>query len=169
MGVVNTKSTIITNRDATPSVLTEPMISGGAMKEAQGYVGSVSGDSIASIYRFTQVPSNCRVSAILLNSEALSGSTALDIGAYYPTTTAGVAGAVISASFFGSAIVVSGAVVQSDVTNESGSYTIAKQEQPLWQALGISADPGGMIDICGTLTAASSAAGNIGVKVRFIG
>lgn len=167
MAVVNLKSTIITNRDATPVVLTEPSISGGVLKESSGFITSAADDSIASIYRLCQVPSNARVSSVLLSSGALT-SAAADIGVYYPTTAAGTAGAVISVAYFGSAVSLATAQTNTEVLNESTTNTVAKQQQELWQAIGLSADPGGYFDVAATLTAATTAIGAVGLKVRYV-
>ena len=56
-------------------------------------------------------------------------------------------GAVVDVDLFGSAIDLGAAVVDSEISNESTEYTIAKRAQPLWQAAGLSADPGGHLDI----------------------
>jgi hypothetical protein len=45
---------------------------------------------------------------------------------------------------------------------------VAKIEQPLWQQLGLTADPGVMYDIAATLTAAAGSAGTVSLKVRVV-
>ena len=175
MAVVNLKSTIISNRDATPKVLTDSYVSGGPLHESEGYVQSASAtDSSGSIYRLCQVPSNARVSSIVLQSDALGGSCAAGVGVYYPTfipvgagLSASNASAVISATFFASAQSLATAVSPTEVINQSGSNTIAKQELPLWSAIGLSADPGISLDICVTLSAATASQGYVGLKVRY--
>lgn len=163
MAVVNLSATIIANRDATPTVLTEPSISNARMCEAQGYVTAGAADSIASIYRICEVPTNARISQVLLSNGAVT-SAAADIGVYRNTKDGG---AVVSAAFFGSAVSIASAAFNTDVTNESGTNTVAKQQQELWQAAGLTSDPGGTLDICMTLTAAATASADAGLKVRF--
>jgi len=70
--------------------------------------------------------------------------------------------------FFGSAVSLVSALNDSVVTNESGTYTLDKQEQPLWQAAGLTSDPGTTLDIVLTLTAASAAAGKVGLRVSYL-
>jgi len=91
---------------------------------------------------------------VLLSCTAFDTTGAADIGVYQ---TAANGGAVVSAALFGSAVVLTTALVHSDVTHESGTYTVADVEKPLWQALGLSADPGIEYDIAATLTAANGA------------
>lgn len=174
MAVLNYKSTVITNRDATPKLLTDAPVSGGGLNATQGYVTSVAADSIASTYRLCQVPSNARVDSVRFQCAALGASTTLDVGVYYPTyipAGAGLAGSLastaISQAFFASAIACTSAVALTEVTNESLTNTIDKQEMPLWQALGLTTDPGIALDIVATATAANASGGLLGVKVAY--
>lgn len=174
MAVVNLKSTFITNRDAVPAVRTDAFVSGGSKKSAQGWVSAANGDSANSIYRLCSVPSNARVDTVKFQCDALGTSAAVHIGVYYPEfipvgagLDASNAGAAISDAFFASALAVSSAVALEEVTNQSGSNTIDKQEMPLWEALGLSTDPGIDLDVCVTVDVAIAAAGKLGVKVDF--
>lgn len=160
MAVVITKSTPITNRDAIPRVINDGRLERATSKAFQGYVNAVNGDSIASTYVMATIPTTAVVQQLYLTNAALT-SGAANIGAYYPTTTAGVAGAVINAAFFASAVSIAVAATNTDVTNQSASYTVQKQDQPIWQALGLTSDPGGFIDLVITLTAALTAGGTI--------
>lgn len=163
MAVVGLKSTQLTNRDATPPSLSNPSYSKSNLMESEGYVTAGSADSIGSIYRLCQVPANARISQILLSCGAITSATA-DIGVYKCTADGG---AVISAAFFGSAVAISSALTNSDITNESTTNTVAKQEQMLFQALGVSTDPETYYDICLTLTAAATASADVSLKTRF--
>jgi hypothetical protein len=159
------KSTPITNRDAVPAVPTNGALGfGSPLIEATGSVTTTSGVTIGSTYILTSVPSNARISQILLDAAAMTQG-AFDIGVYKSTRDGG---AVVSAAFFASAVDCSAAVRATDVTNESGTYTIAKQNQPLWQALGVSADPQTLYDIVATSTNTITAGAALGVKVRFV-
>jgi hypothetical protein len=163
MAVVTTKSTIIANRDSSPSVLTDPQISGGMPRDAMGFAQVSNGDSIGSMYPLTQVPSNSRLSALSVACDAITGAAA-NVGVYNPTKN-GVAGAVINASFFAAAQSLATAIPSGvSILNQSGLNTIPKQEQQLWQALGLAADPGGMLDIVVTLTAAATATGFVSLR-----
>jgi hypothetical protein len=59
--------------------------------------------------------------------------------------------------------------VPTDIINESGTYTLDKRIQPLWQALGLTADPGGNIDIVATVvtTAVTTGTGKFGISVLY--
>lgn len=165
MAVVTTKSGPITNRDATPVVLNNSSVAAGKLQEFAGTLESVSGDSIGSKYIFGQVPSNARISQVLLYCDDVGTTTISDFGIYKNTADGG---AVVDADFFASAVSLKdGALNGSDITHESGAYDIDDVEKPLWLALGLSADPCLMYDVVGTLTAASDAAGTISLKVKY--
>lgn len=164
MAVVNTKGTAITNADATPRVANNSRIARAELMEAVGTLEAVSGDSIGSTYRLARVGSNARVSRILLSCDAITTCTG-DVGIY---KTAADGGAVVDADFFASANALSAALANSDVTHESGVFGVEDVEQPLWQALGLTADPGILYDIVVTLTAAAGSAGTVSLKAQYV-
>jgi hypothetical protein len=170
MAVVNTKAAPITNMDSSPVVLNNSNVDRGQPREAVGIVEAVSGDSIASVYRYCRIPSNCRVSRVLLSCDAIT-TCAADVGIYQ---TAQNGGAVVDADFFASAQSLAAAVVNLDVTHEAdpadagAGYGLADVEKPLWQALGLSADPMIHYDVCATLTAAAGSAGTTNLKVQWV-
>lgn len=164
MAVVTLKSTAITNRDAVPLVLTDSRVSRADLKEACGFVTTNSGDTAASLYLIASVPSNARISQILLDNEALGSGCTIDVGANFNTKDGG---AVISAAFFASQVDVSGALKATDITDQSGTYTIDKQQMELWQALGQAVDTFTTYDIVVKVHVATAAAGKISLRVRY--
>jgi len=174
MAVDHVKSTPITNLDAAPVV---PNTGGeGAaaqlMSVSSGDVVGVASSSINATYQFVRVPSNCKVKQVLFDTETQAAG-AIDIGVYYATDgegnkpTALLAANAISQALFASAVTIT-AVSVTDVTNESGTYTPLKRNQPLWQAAGLSTDPGGYFDIVGTVTTAiTTGTGKMGLTVNY--
>lgn len=161
------KGTAITNREATPRVLNNPGLGEGApVYCAVGYLASLTASlSITSIVRLVSVPSNAIVQKVEIQSGAQTAGK-VDVGVYRNNSDGG---AVVDADLFGSAIDLASAVVNTDITNESGGYTIAKQSQPLWQAGGLSADPKSMLDIAMTVvtTDVTTGTGAVGLRVWF--
>jgi hypothetical protein len=110
---------------------------------------------------------------VFLESEAQAAG-AFNVGVYYATDGEGgrptslLVAAAISAALFASAVDCSGAVA-TDITNESGTYTLDKRTQPLWQAAGLASDPGGYFDIVATVntTAVTTGTGKIGLRVSY--
>lgn len=161
------KGTAITNREASPRVLNNPGLGVGAVEKcAWGFLLSVPAAlSATSIIRLVQVPSNVIVTDLRFTS-GIQAAGALDIGVYRSNANGG---AVISAAFFGSAVGVTAASLNVDVLNESGTNTVAKQAQPLWQALGLTTDPKQDFDLALTITTdVTTGLQPVALRARFV-
>lgn len=157
MATVNRNSTIIADQVATPKVLVSPSKGSPApLVSTAGYVANAADDSATSVHRFCRVPSNATIRQVLFSTGDATTAGALDIGVY---KTAGDGGAVVDADLFASAFVLTnGPFSNSDVTFESGQYTQAEAVKPLWEVLGLTADPQCEYDIAGTITTTYDAA-----------
>lgn len=171
MAVVTTKSAAVTNADAATQTNNSQKIAGGRLREDVGTLEAVSGDSIGSVYRLARIKSGSRISRVLLTCDAIT-TCAGDIGVYDVTSVN--SGAVIDADFFASARSLAVAIDHADVTHEAdpadagAGYGFADVEKPLWQALGLTADPNKLYDIALTLTAAAGSAGTVSLKVQYV-
>lgn len=174
MAVDHVKSIQVTNLDAKPIV---PLTAGeggpGNLKIVEGYATTVASGSQDATYQMVRVPSNCKVKQVWYEGGAQAAGT-FDIGVYYATDGEGqkpltlLAANAIDQDFFASIVAVTSAVALTNVTNESGTYTIDKRVQPLWQAVGLTADPGGYFDICITIvTAITTGATVVGLTVIY--
>lgn len=159
------KSSAITNRDADPKVINNPEVAKGVLKEAIGFLESETTDTNGDILLMCTVPSNARISQVLLSCDDSGTTGAYDVG-LYKTTAEG--SAVVDADFFASAQVATTALVNSDVTHESAVFGIEDIEKPLWEALGLSADPQIQYDVALTQTAAPEADATVALKVRYV-
>lgn len=163
--VVALKSTFVTNADATPADLSGAYLAHGRLREVVGTIEAANGDSIGSTYRLGRVWSGARVCEVLLSCDAIT-SGAADIGIY--DIAANNAGAVVDADFFASAQSIAAALKDSNVTHEAGVYDIDDVEKRLWEGLGLTEDPKKWYDVVVTLTAATTAAGTISLKTRYV-
>lgn len=177
MAIEALKSASITNLDAAPIV---PNTAG---KGAAGYLWQVNDyatvsalASQTSTYKMVRLPTVAKVKSVVFESEA-QGAGAFDIGVSYSDqpidgTPSALAGTVIDANFFASAVAVTSIVNPTNVTNESGAgnYTLDKRNMPLWQALGLTVDPGGFFDIVCTVVSAdiTTGTGKMGISAEFI-
>ena len=164
MAVVTSKSTTITNRDAVPQVINDGRLERGTLKSATGSVTAVSGDSVGSIYVIASLPSTAMVRQVLLSCGALTAGAA-NIGVYRNTKDGAAA---VNASLFAAAQSLATALSNLDVTNQSTANGAAAQELPLWQAAGLTSEPGRPLDISLTLTGAPTAGGVVGLKVYYV-
>lgn len=156
------KSTSITNRDATPRVFNSAANGApGDVKEVFEYVTATG--TVGDIITLIEVPSTARVGSVQWQAAAMTAG-AFDIGVYRNTAAGG---AVVDADLFASAVSAATAVTPTEVKHESGVYAIDDQNKPLWEAAGLTADPGGTLDICATITTAVTVAGLLGLKVQY--
>lgn len=172
MAVDHVKSTYVTNLDAG-TANTSGRGAPGPMREVSAWATAVTSSSVASTYQLCRLPSNCKVKSIMFESAAQTAG-AFDLGVYYATDGTGnkptslVAADAVNQTLFATAINCATAVTIQEVVNESTVYTIDKRNQPLWQAAGLSSDPGGFFDLVATVTTqVTTGAGTFGVSVRF--
>lgn len=167
MAVVDRNSEAISNLTATPRVINGPELSANKLQEVIGVIASAADDSQNSIGRFCRVPSNARISQLLISAADASTAGAINVGVYQ---TAENGGAVVDADLFASAFDLSGGpYTNQDITFESGEYTFAESEKPLWEVLGLSADPCRDYDIAYTIsTTFNGGPTSIRLAVRFV-
>lgn len=168
MATVSVSSTQITNRDSSPRVRSNSRISRGPILCSMGVCATTAADDIGSKYKLCSVPSNARIAQVLLSCTSLGTAGAANIGIWRTTDDGG---AVVDADFFGSAVVLTSALSNSDITTEangaSSAHSKANMEKPLWEALGLSADPKIDYDVVAQLSAATVDAGAIALQVMY--
>lgn len=169
MAVETVKSTVIANRDASPRVASNSRISKAFLQSTIGVTAASAASSIGSKYVMVQVPSNARLSQLLLSCDDLGTTGTADIGVYETTANGG---AVVDADFFASAQALTTALSNVDVLGEAAganaSLDVAEREQPLWQVLGLTEDPRKDYDIVLTLTQATEDAGDIALEALYV-
>jgi hypothetical protein len=143
--MANVNSTWITNAVETPKVLTDASKSVGIARVAKSAATVSASQSQNDTIRLVRVPSNARIDAVLLTTGDASSAGNINIGVWQ---TAENGGAVVDADLFASALALTGGpFARSDQTWESGEYTYAESCKPLWEVLGLSADPNREYDI----------------------
>lgn len=177
MAVDHVKDGYLTNLDATPRIVpTSGKGAAGFLKNVEGSAVAVASSSADSTYQLVRVPSTAKIKRIIFESAA-QGAGAFDIGLYYSTdgsraasATSLLAAAAIDQDFFATVIDCASAVARTDITNDSGSYTIDKRDMPIWEAVGLTSDPGGNFDIVATVktTAVTTGTGRLGVSVDYV-
>lgn len=168
MAVVDRNSLAITNRNATPRVISNPAVSGGDLKEKVGYIAAATDDSATSVFRIATVPSNARISEILITAADFTTAGAINVGLHRTTADGGT---VVDADLFASAVDLSGGPFSNlDITREAGTtnWTLADAEKMLWQALGLSTDPGIEYDVTATISTNFNGGSGILFKVRYV-
>lgn len=166
MGTSALKSPAITNDDATPRVINDAGVDGGAIRSKIGYVTAAASDDTSSVYRFVRVPSNAYIRAVKFASAASGATGQVNIGVHQ---TPANGGAVVDADLFATALDPGGAAIAlTDVTFESGEYTYAEAHKPLWEVLGLSADPNRDYDITASVAETIADATLMYLEVQYV-
>jgi hypothetical protein len=164
--MANVTSTLISNRAATPRVANDPFSNGVLKTTGVGICAVTTAEDANDILRFVMVPANAVVRNVRLSCTAVAVGGALNIGVY---RSADDGGAVVDADLFASAVVVTTALSNSDVTYESGEYTLAESNMPLWKAAGLTSAPAsGWLVVAGTISTDMGGTGTIGVSVSYV-
>lgn len=176
--MANLYSTLITNRDATPKVLTDGFIAEGTLTQGYGFIFSGASDVAGTAYKLVSVPSNARLNALGLTNTTLGNSSVIDIGVWYPTVVPTGGGAFLAASLGGTMIGSSNfttgmlgdtanvtplEMIKTTNTRQGPNY----QEMPLWQMLNLTTDPECMIDIGVSVRVAVATAGYVGLRATY--
>jgi hypothetical protein len=175
MGITHKVSTPITNVEVTIPAVANSTGSGaaGALEYVDSSIVVAASDSIGSTYRFVAVPTTAKIKRVRLTSQAQTAGK-FDVGVYYPligpSAKADLVANAVDADFFATAVDCASAVQPTDITNESGTYTADKWTQPLWAAVGLSSDPGGVFHIGASVitTDVTTGTGILGLSVEFV-
>lgn len=165
------KSTAITNREASPRVDNNPGAGGvGRVHQVYGYIASVTASlSATSVIRLVEVPSNAVVSSVKITSGAQTAGK-FNIGVYRKPADGGLVAAASSDAFFTTDLDCASAVIDQEcVMKATSANTPTKRNQPLWQAIGMTADPKTGLDICATVhtTDVTTGTGSLAALVQY--
>lgn len=180
--MANILSVNVTNITANPITALDPKVAGPWEVIDTLAVATTAIDDTNDLLLFGPVPSNCIVKSVKIRNDDLdsNGTPALaaNWGVYYSgiggtqARNGNTIGTVVDADLFASADTSLQAAVAnwSEITNESGNYDASKVQQELWQAAGLSADPGGLLLIGAkpTAAAATAAAGDVSVLIEIV-
>lgn len=113
-------------------------------------IAVANGDSATSVHKLGRIPSDAMISALsTFRCTAITGLTDYDIGFSYKGTKVG--DALVNGQTLASAATVS----------LVAAIASANLDKRVWELLGLSRDPGGWVDLEGTMNAAASADGTI--------
>lgn len=181
MSAFNIKSTVLTQRDASPKVLSEGTLAKSNVKEAYGAqcVSSAGTDlnAAGTQIRLLSVPSTARLTTMDYCGTS-TGTSALDIAAWYPTTVPTGGGVFLADSVKATLISSSKFLTNFIIPDTNSVFTTAFPamsvmgpgilEQPLWQMLGLTADPEVNIDLGVVVRTACSVNGYVGLRARYV-
>jgi hypothetical protein len=172
MAGFNRKAVPLANRDALPQI-PAPATYGGRPFHRMGLVLCVTGDDATSRYGFFTLPSGAIVISAWLSNDALGTAVAASFGLFETTQNgAGFAGTnaagVANANqFFGIGVTMVTAAYRNSLLPVAAWQTVAKSTQPIWQILGLAADPAREYDVVGSVTVPIVAGGNILLEIEY--
>jgi hypothetical protein len=158
-------SQLIANLAAVPRVRNEPYNYAVMKSTGVGILEVSTATDADDVLRFVRIKSNAAVRAVWLSCDAIASAGAVNVGIYQ---TLDNGGAVVDADFFASAQVVTTALSRAKITHESGVYGIEDLDKPLWEALGLTVDPGIWYDIAATVTTDMGGAGTLCLEAVFV-
>lgn len=165
MAVANTKSTIVTNHDASPVDLTAAYLFHGRVRSQRGFVEVAAADDDTSVYRLFRVWSGWLIDDILIANDAITAGTVFDLGVYDVSANGGAA---VDADFFATNVDLSSASAFRSLLLEATATDLDKVEKRLWELLGLSSDPQKFYDIALTGDTVGTAAGTIAGKLSYL-
>jgi hypothetical protein len=175
----NLLSPAITSLNAAPPVRVTAGFGGpGLLRSVVGKVAALTTAYTAGgILRMVRLPSNAMVQEVAWDIDADVTTFDCDIGVYYSNGNDGTkpvnvaaADTAIDADRFASQLDMHLASTTGWklATFEAGTFLPGMCLQPLWQASGLSEDPGGYLDICFTNTSTTNGAPIPSCRVTYI-
>lgn len=151
-------TTLVSNFEATPQVITEAHSLHGVLRVAQGTVALAAGDSTDNdIVMLAPIPSNASISALKIASDTLGGSCTFNVGLY---TTGGT---VVDEDVYATLVADEGAM--TDVRSEADITTVGQQ---VYEDAGASSDPGGYYYVAVTFNATGGTAGDMSFVIEYV-
>ncbi len=162
MAVANTKSTAVSNADATqPRIINPSYLAGGNLRMSVGKVEVAAADDDGSVYRMVRLPANAIIYRIEVLNDAITAGTGYDIGLYNTPDNGSTA---INDDVFATTIDMSSArALPLDAMFEV--LDIDQVEKRLFELAGLTADPMKEYDICFTADTVGSGAGTLAMRV----
>lgn len=171
MGVVNVKSTQISNYDAQPRILTNPWIERFDPQIGVGIAVCGASDSAGSIYRLGFLPSGAFVETLSVMNDANTSGTSYKFGVALNTIDGGGLPVANSDQIFASGVSMASArttmtgILSPSILNAGG--LAANFNLRIWELLGFTADPFKLYHLIMTAVTAGSAGGNVAVRYSY--
>lgn len=166
MGTANTKSTIVTNADATPRTLTAAYLAHGRLREQVAKAEVAAADDNNSVYRMFRVHSSWRISELALWNDAITCGSDFNLGLYQ---TAENGGAVVTDNIWADAVSMASArAAAGPLDCMFEQLNIDDIQKRVWELAGLSADPNRWYDIAWIGIAVGTGAGGISMRMRYV-
>lgn len=164
--MADVKSALITKFESDPRSFVQPWEGQQVVRTTgPGVVAVTASEDSGDKLFFARISSSARLLAALISNTTVPSSGAINIGLYQTTEDGGAA---VDEDFIASARAVTTATTNLDLTHESGQFAVSERSQRIWEALGLSEDPGVYYDIIGTITTDMGGAGAICIECLYV-
>lgn len=164
--MATTKSTSVTNYDATPQKMNDKHTFRSRRKVIREVIEVAAADDDGHIYAIAPVHSTDVIEDIMVMNDAIADGTDYDIG-LYDTTANGAA--VVDANAYADAVSMASArVARTSLGFEGGGRDIANAKNRVWQDAGASADTAKDYVLALTANTVGTVAGTIVVDVLIL-
>ncbi len=167
--MANTKSSFISNIETALRTFNDVRVAGAVRKVATGTVEVLEAHNDAHIYALVRLPAQATIYSVLLISDAIAGATDYDFGGFTPNEGSGDPTAVDADALCDGIDINAGKAVPTEILGTGSKPDPANYGKPLWELLGVSADPGDdvMYDLGFLANTVGTAAGTVTVAVVY--
>ena len=152
-------STLVSNFEATPVVMTDASLLTGVTRIAQGTLELAAGDSTDNdIVMLAPIPTHASITSLKIGTDTFGGSCTFNVGLY---TSAGV---VKDEDCFATSVADAGAM--TDVRFEAANITTCGDK--VYTNAGDSSDPGGFYYVAVTFNATGGTAGSMSFIIEYV-
>jgi len=152
-------STLVSNFEATPVVMTDASLLTGVTRIAQGTLELAAGDSTDNdIVMLAPIPTGASITSLKIGTDTFGNSCTFNVGLY---TSAGV---VKDEDCFATSVADAGAM--TDVRFEAADLNTGSKK--LWELAGDSTDPGGYFYVAITFNATGGTAGTLAWNINYV-
>ncbi len=152
-------STLVSNFEATPAVMTDASLLTGVTRIAQGTLELAAGDSTDNdIVMLAPIPTHASITSLKIATDTFGGSCTFNVGLY---TSDGV---VKDEDCFATSVADAGAM--TDVRFEAANITTCGDK--VYTNAGDSSDPGGFYYVAVTFNATGGTAGSMSFIIEYV-
>ena len=152
-------STLVSNFEATPVVMTDASLLTGVTRIAQGTLELAAGDSTDNdIVMLAPIPTHASITSLKIGTDTFGNSCTFNVGLY---TSAGV---VKDEDCFATSVADAGAM--TDVRFEAANITTCGDK--VYTNAGDSSDPGGFYYVAVTFNATGGTAGSMSFIIEYV-
>ena len=164
------KSDFLTSIEGVPSVLGNGLLVGGTVRTEAVTVTSTSAFGLGDKLRLCRLPTTAIIADITAQTSVACSTGAFSMGMYTIPVAGTTIGTLISpVDFFASTVVVPNSMAQFKLPGQDApNFGAAMAAMPLWQALGLTSDPGGHLELVVAVTTSLSAPCTMAVRVNYV-